>query len=293
MSEPVTSRVPHATALSPASIGVVGRGRAGTALAAALRTAGLEVDGPTGRGEGPSGEALLLCVPDSEIPAAAATVARASNARLVGHVSGATPLSALAPAGAAGAELFGLHPLQTLSGPEAPSLAGAGCAVAGSTPYATATAAALARRLGMRPFEVDDARRASYHAAASIASNFLVTLEGAAEAVAGEAGFGPEEARALLAPLVRRTVENWAARGPEHALTGPVARGDEHTVTVQRAAVAGADPALVPLFDALVERTRALAARSRAGDDVSTAPRRAAGSGPDEATARSPLGAAA
>ena len=54
-------------------------------------------------------------------------------------------------------------------------------------------------------------------------------------------------------------MENWAARGPEAALTGPVARGDRTTVAAQRAAVAEADASLLPLFDALVERTDALA----------------------------------
>ena len=82
----------------------------------------------------------------------------------------------------------------------------------------------------MRPFEIEDSGRAAYHAAASIASNFLVTLEDAAERVAAGAGLDPAEARELLAPLVRSTVENWAARGPERALTGPIARGDEATV---------------------------------------------------------------
>ena len=111
----------------------------------------------------------------------------------------------------------------------------------------------------MRPFEIDDTGRAAYHAAASIASNFLVTLEAAAERVAGSAGLAPGEARALLAPLVRATVENWAARGPEAALTGPVARGDEATVDRQRDAVAAAAPELLDLFDSLTAHTRVLA----------------------------------
>ena len=86
-----------------------------------------------------------------------------------------------------------------------------------------------------------------------------MTLEAAAEEVAVRAGLAPDEARELLAPLVRTTVENWAALGPERALTGPVARGDEATVERQRNAVAEAAPALLALFDELVERTRALA----------------------------------
>jgi predicted short-subunit dehydrogenase-like oxidoreductase (DUF2520 family) len=245
----------------PQTLALVGSGQAGTALAAALRAAGTEVEGPLGRDERPRAGVVLLCVPDAAIPEAADTLAREGSPRFVGHVSGATPLSALEPARRAGAELFGLHPLQTFSSGTAPSLAGVGCAIAGSSPEALAVARCLAEALGTVAFELDDARRASYHAAASIASNFLVTLEAAAETVAAGAGFGSEDARTLLAPLVRATVENWASRGPEAALTGPVARGDERTVAAQRAAVAGAEPALLALFDALVERTRALAAR--------------------------------
>ena len=240
-------------------LGVVGPGRLGTALAAALEGAGYPVEGPAGRSEAPAGcDAIVLCVPDAEIPAAAAAVSGA--APLVGHTSGATPLSALEPA--AGAGRFGLHPLQTFaegSGPEA--FAGAGCAVAGDTPEAIALARALAQDLGMTPFEIAEDGRAAYHAAASIASNFLVTLEAAAERVAGGAGLEPGEARALLAPLVRRTVEQWSDAGPERALTGPVARGDDATVASQREAVAATAPELLALFDELVERTRELAAR--------------------------------
>jgi predicted short-subunit dehydrogenase-like oxidoreductase (DUF2520 family) len=111
----------------------------------------------------------------------------------------------------------------------------------------------------MRPFELDDSRRAAYHAAASIASNFLVTLEAAAEQMAGAAGIDPEDARELLRPLVRATVENWVELGPKEALTGPVARGDDATVAAQRAAVEAAHPELLELFDVLVARTREIA----------------------------------
>jgi predicted short-subunit dehydrogenase-like oxidoreductase (DUF2520 family) len=173
----------------------------------------------------------------------------------VGHTSGATPLSALAHAGVAA---FGLHPLQTVAHPEV-RFEGVGAAVAGSTPEALAFAGALAERLGMTPFEIDDDGRAAYHAAASVASNFLVTLQAAAETIAGGAGLEPEQARALFGPLVRQTVENIAELGPEAALTGPVVRGDEATVAAQRAAVEEAAPELVDLFDELVRRTRELA----------------------------------
>ena len=203
----------HSTSnsLGYARVGVVGAGRLGGALAGALREAGVAVEGPARRGEVPAGcDAIVLCVPDGEIAAAAATVAGA--APLVGHTSGATPLTALAPAAA-----FGLHPLQTFA-PDSGGLAafsGAGCAVAGSTAEALAFAADLARTLGMTPFEIDDEGRAAYHAAASVASNFLVTLLAAAERIAAGAGLEPAEARALLVPLLRRTVDNVAELGPE------------------------------------------------------------------------------
>ena len=183
---------------------------------AALRAAGLAVEGPAGRGEAPSGcGALLLCVPDAEIAAAAATVAGA--APYVGHVSGATPLAALAPAARAGAKTFGLHPLQTFAPPPASvELAGAGCAVAGSSAAAPRGGGVSGRPCsGWGPSRSPTRVAPAYHAAASMASNFLVTLEAAAERVAGGAGLEPHEARTLLLPLVRRTVENWGALGPE------------------------------------------------------------------------------
>jgi predicted short-subunit dehydrogenase-like oxidoreductase (DUF2520 family) len=239
-------------------LGIVGKGRLGTALSAALREAGYEVDGPAGRGEVPAGDVILLCVPDAEISAAAEAVA--GSARLVGHTSGATPLASLRPAARGGAHVFGFHPLQTFAGNGTPDLRGIGCAIAGSTPEALEAARSIADALGMVPFELPDHKRAAYHAAASVASNFLVTLQAMAEEVARDAGLEPGQARRLLAPLVRTTVDNWVELGPRAALTGPVARGDETTVTAQRQAVSAASPQLLPLFDALVERTRAIAA---------------------------------
>jgi predicted short-subunit dehydrogenase-like oxidoreductase (DUF2520 family) len=188
----------------------------------------------------------LLCVPDAEIAAAAALIVPGP---LVGHCSGATRLDVLA-----GHEAFSLHPLMTVTADGA-DFAGAGAAIAGTTPRALALAAELAAVLGLRAAQIDEDLRTAYHAAASIASNFLITLEAAAERLAGEAGVD----RAMLVPLVRATVENWARVGADRALTGPVARGDELTVSAQRDAVRAHADDLLPLFDALVEATRALA----------------------------------
>lgn len=231
-------------------LAIVGRGRVGSALAAAFREAGLEVEGPLGRGERPAASVVLLCVPDAEIAAAAAAV----DADVIGHTSGATPLAALGRR-----EAFGLHPLQSVAG-EQTRFEGCGCAIAGTSPDALELARELAVALRMEPFEIADDARAAYHAAASIASNFLVTLEAAAEAVAGGAGIEPEQARRLLAPLVKTTVANWERLGPAGALTGPVARGDEVTLARQRRAVEHTAPELLPLFDAMVDSTRRFAA---------------------------------
>jgi predicted short-subunit dehydrogenase-like oxidoreductase (DUF2520 family) len=125
----------------------------------------------------------------------------------------------------------------------------------------------------MQPFEIDDEDRAAYHAAASIASNYLVALEDAAARLLATTG----ASRDLLVPLVRMTVENWARDGAS-ALTGPIARGDEQTVERQRAAIEERTPELLPLFDALTESTRQLAgpapSHRKAGAWVGPAPSR-------------------
>lgn len=224
---------------------VVGAGRMGSALAAALRAAGLEVTGPLRRGERCPHDAdcVLLCVPDAEIGNGARDVPRGP---LVGHVSGATTLAPLAPH-----ESFSMHPLMTVPA----TFEGAGSAVAGSSDRALAVATALAEALGMQPFEIADEDRAAYHAAASMASNYLVALEDAAERLLATTG----ASRDMLVPLVRATAENWARDGAA-ALTGPIARGDEQTVARQREAVAERAPELLGLFDALAGSARELVA---------------------------------
>jgi predicted short-subunit dehydrogenase-like oxidoreductase (DUF2520 family) len=224
------------------TIAIVGDGRLGRALASALRA-----PAPEGRDyAGAGADVVLLCVPDGQIAAAAAAIAPGP---LVGHCSGATGLDVLAPH-----EAFGLHPLMTVTRAGA-LFAGAGCAVAGTTPRALDFARRLGLSLGMRPFEIGDEDRVAYHAAASMASNFLVTLESAAARVAATAGVERE----LLVPLVRAAVEAWAVEG-DASLTGPIARGDEGTVARHREAIGERVPELLPLYDVMADATRAVAA---------------------------------
>lgn len=212
---------------------VIGAGRVGSALAARLRERGVAV------GEDEA-ELVILCVPDAAIPEVAAGI---DPGPWVAHVSGATPLAALAPH----ERRFGMHPLQTFTrarGPE--QLDGAWAAVSAETPEARERGFWLARTLGLEPFELDESARALYHAGAAIASNYLVTLHRVASDLFGAAGAPPE----ALVPLMRRTIEN----GFE--LTGPIERGDWETVDRHRRAIRETRPDLEPLYDVLAEATR-------------------------------------
>jgi len=229
-------------------LAIVGTGRLGTAIADALSAAEpFELSGPLGRGADAAGcDAALLCVPDREIAAAASAV---GPGVIVGHCSGATTLEPLAPH-----EAFSLHPLMTVSGHGA-DFRGATAAIDAGTDRAMELARLIAQALHMNVVHVAPEDRVAYHAAASIASNFLVTLEEAAERLGATAGI----TREMLAPLVRATVENWVELGAERALTGPVARGDEATVGAQREAVKERAPELLTMFDGLTAATRELA----------------------------------
>jgi predicted short-subunit dehydrogenase-like oxidoreductase (DUF2520 family) len=246
-------------------LAVIGVGRAGGSILRGARQAGIEAVGArrdelleASRGA----EAALICAPDSAIAAVAEELTAAvPPLRFVGHVSGASGLDDLAAAERAGAWTFSLHPLQTL--PDAESyLRGAACAVAGSSAGAAEFARTLARALGMHPFALAEEQRAAYHAAASIASNFLVAL--AESAIELLDRIGVEDGRERLAPLVLRSAESWSERG-RAALTGPIARGDEATIERHREAIAEAAPELLDLYNALARRTRAIAAGEAVG----------------------------
>jgi predicted short-subunit dehydrogenase-like oxidoreductase (DUF2520 family) len=217
------------------TVNVIGRGRVGTAIAARLEERGVEL-----RGDDP--ELTLLCVPDGAIREVARDLSPGHG--WIAHVSGGTPLAALDPH----TRRFGLHPLQTFTrarGPE--QLDGAFAAVTAESDEAGERGFALARVLGLEPFELADEARPLYHAGAAIASNYLVTLHKVAADLFDAAG-APSEA---LVPLMQRTIEN----GFE--LTGPIERGDWDTVAAHRDAIRAARPDLEPLYDVLAEATRA------------------------------------
>jgi predicted short-subunit dehydrogenase-like oxidoreductase (DUF2520 family) len=228
------------------SVHVVGTGRAGGALAGRLRTAGLAVT--AGRAVEADADLVLIAVPDGHIAEVAAGV---PVGPWVAHVSGATSVRALEPH----RRRFSLHPLQTLTtdrGPE--QLDGAWAALTFETEEAGAMARWLADQLGLRAFELADTDKALYHAGAAMASNFLVTLYRTAARLL-EVSNAPPEA---LVPLMRRVIENG------FQLTGPIARGDWATVEAHLAAIADQAPDVEPVYRALAEATRVVAAKDRA-----------------------------
>ena len=216
------------------SVRVVGHGRAGSAIASRLEQRGVALR------DGDDADLVLLCVPDAAIAEVARTV---PIGPWIAHVSGATPLAALDPH----RRRFSVHPLQTLTRDRgAEQLDGAYAAVTFETDDAAAQANWLAHTLGLRPFPLADADRALYHAGATIASNFLVTLYRTAALLFEQSGAPPEG----LVPLMRRTIENG------FQLTGPIARGDTSTVEAHLAALRERAPEIEPLYRALAKATR-------------------------------------
>jgi predicted short-subunit dehydrogenase-like oxidoreductase (DUF2520 family) len=212
---------------------VIGSGRVGSAVTARLRERSVAVDAD-------DPDVVLLCVPDTAI----ADVSRclAPGRAWIGHVSGATPLSALEPHD----RRFSVHPLQTFDRSGDPAqFDGAWAAISGDTDEALAVARELAETLGLQPFELADGDRTLYHAGAVFASNYLVTLERAAVRL-GVPADG-------IVPLMTRTIENG------FQLTGPIARGDWSTVETHRARIAEALPQLEHLYETLAGATLALA----------------------------------
>jgi predicted short-subunit dehydrogenase-like oxidoreductase (DUF2520 family) len=207
------------------SIRIIGPGRAGTSLAAALSAHGWDVVGFLGRTDDLTDAArgvdvLVIATPDDVVATVAAAVAPNPQATVV-HLSGSLGLDALAPHSRRAA----LHPLVPLPN-----------AVVGATRLASGVTFAVggepvARRmalsLGGRVVEVADADRAAYHAAACIAANHVVALLGQVERVAASAGLDLE----AFLPLTRAALDDVEALGPRQALTGPALRGDWDTLS--------------------------------------------------------------
>ncbi len=283
---------------------VIGAGRLGASLALGLRQHGQTLVGFTAAS--PAGcaraeewlglpasgslsalvkqqpELYLLCVPDGAVAEVAsqlgAMLLAATDGRhpVVAHTSGATSVSALLPCEEAGAATLVFHPLQTFPEPLTGATRFAGAGVAITPGFAEPDAAGtmgmkLADILGMRPFFLADDKRGLYHAAATVACNYLVTLEHLADELFVKAGVPERVTLSLFLPLVRATLENLAAHGPVDALTGPLSRGDAATIAGHLEALASDAPEILPAYRALGLATLDLvAARHEVDPEVLT-----------------------
>jgi len=210
---------------------VVGPGRAGRSLANALDQVGWDVVGFVGRHDDPTDagvgvDLVVIATPDATVAPVAASITPRREP-VVAHLAGSLGLDVLAghPRTAA------LHPLVALPDPVIGArrlAARAWYAVAGDPIVRQAV-----DDLGGRWFTVADEDRATYHAAAVVASNHLVALLGQVERIAGGIGV-PAEA---YVDLARATLDNVAALGPAAAVTGPAARGDWATLARHLAAI--------------------------------------------------------
>lgn len=258
-------------------IAIVGCGRVGTALAVWLHRAGYPVCGLASRRLesvqavagliGPrlcsqepqavtaEADVVFITTPDGVIETVCRQIAAAGGFRagsVVFHCSGALPSTILAPARQSGAWIGSLHPLQSFAAPalDRNPFAGIIVSVEGDGP-AIETAEALAADLNAHPQQILTEAKTLYHAAAVVASNYLVTLLDLAFSLLRRAGVSPRDAHGVLRPLIDGTLANVARIGPPAALTGPVARGDAETVAHHLAAIAAKNPESLALYRAL------------------------------------------
>lgn len=234
-------------------VGFIGAGRLGQTLAAAWAQAGRPTAVVTSRSRS-SAEALaqrlshsqrapavadspqavvdasdtvFITVPDDQIGLVASSL-RWRTGQVAVHCSGATELTALAHAQAAGAHVAGFHPLHTFGDVDT-ALAGLpGCSVAieAAEPAVHAALEERAVMLGAHPFTLPPGCRALYHASAHYAGSLVVSLMDEAVRHWGRFGVAPQQALSALLPLLGSTLRAIESRGLGPGMAGVVARGD-------------------------------------------------------------------
>jgi predicted short-subunit dehydrogenase-like oxidoreductase (DUF2520 family) len=265
-------------------VGVIGAGRVGATLGAALARAGHHMVGVSAVSEASrqraermlpgvpikqpqavlaSAELTLLTVPDDVLPGLVTGLSATSTplkGRILAHASGRHGVAVLDPVTRLGALPLALHPVMTFTGrpDDLDRLAGISFGVTAPEPLRL-VAEALVIEMGGEPVFIDEASRGLYHAALASAANHLITLVVQAAELLGVAGVG-DPAR-MLAPLLSAALDN-ALRLGDAGLTGPVMRGDAETVASHIEALREASPEALRAYVALARLTadRALAA---------------------------------
>ena len=263
---------------STARVFIIGAGKAGRALAHALRVAGVDVVGLHGRrpaegttwGAWPpaltSATVVLVTVRDADLDGVLRELLDAplGAGAVVLHASGTTEPAALDALRASGHRGGTFHPLLPLTDPTRATeqLKRAWIGIDGDA-RAREISRELASAIGARVLDIPAGAKARYHAAAVIASNFPIVLLAIATRVLTEAGVSEEAARGALGTLLTAAAENARAAEPSAALTGPVARGDVETVRAHLAAMAGM-PEVLELYRGLSREALPLAERAGA-----------------------------
>lgn len=244
-------------------VGIIGAGKVGVVLGAALRAAEHQVVGVHAVSEASKeraemllpgvpvleipeilrrAELVLLAVPDDVLADLVQGLAAAGHwqvGQLVVHTAGRYGTKVLEPASKAGAIVLAIHPAMTFTGMIMDLERLNDCAFGVTAPnMVLPIAQALVVEMGGEPVVIAEEDRVIYHAALAHASNHLVTIAGQAAGLL--AGIGVERPDRVLSSLMRASLENALASG-ENALTGPVARGDVQTVVEHRAALESAD----------------------------------------------------
>lgn len=229
-------------------VGVVGAGRVGAVLAARLQRAGHPITAVSGRSQATllrvqtllpnveitdpaavvrASDVIVLAVPDDALAAVAQDLSgHVRRGQVVVHTSGRHGLAVLAPLAAAGARTIAMHPAMTFTGTEVDLDRGCVFGVT-AAPADREIAETLVAELGGTVMWVDEADRATYHAALAHGANHLTTIVTQAMDLLRE--IGADDAAAVLRPLLTAALDNTLAYG-DAALTGPVARGDVDTV---------------------------------------------------------------
>jgi predicted short-subunit dehydrogenase-like oxidoreductase (DUF2520 family) len=264
-------------------VGVVGAGRVGAVLGAALARAGHRVVAASAVSresveraqallpgvplrEVPdvvrAADLVLLTVPDDELAALVRGLTETSSwqaGQIVVHTSGRFGVQVLEPAAEQHVIGLALHPAMTFSGTAIDLERLAGCCFGVTAePSVRPMAEALVVEMGAEPVWVAEADRPKYHAALAHGSNHLVTL--VAQALQVLRGAGVAAPDRVLAPLLSAALDG-ALRSGDAAITGPVSRGDAGTVAAHLAVLSDETPDVRATYVALARATavRALA----------------------------------
>jgi predicted short-subunit dehydrogenase-like oxidoreductase (DUF2520 family) len=266
------------------SVGVIGPGRAGAPLAAALARAGHPVVGAHAVSQRSrrrvarflpgvpivdtaqvmaEADLVLLTVPDDvldDLVSGLAGTGTVTPGQFIVHASGRYGVAVLEPVTQLGALPMALHPVMTFTGGPADLDRLSGCPFGVTAPRVLRPVAeALVVEMGGDPMWVPEDARPLYHAALANGANHLVTL--VAQTLDLLAGAGVERPADLVRPLLSAALDNVLEMGDE-ALTGPVARGDAGTVSAHLEALSRAAPEARAAYVAMARLTadRALAA---------------------------------